>query len=141
AMPPSEVWLVRHGETQWSASGRHTGKTDVPLTDRGRAAAQALAARLASVRFGRVLTSPLQRARVTCDLAGLADGAEVVDDLREWDYGEYEGRTTAEIRAALPDWTVWADGCPGGETAADVGARADRVTTLLGDTDGAAAVF
>jgi len=140
-MTTSEVWLVRHGETEWSAAGRHTGLTDLPLTDRGRSAARAVAPALRRQSFAAVLTSPLQRAQETCELAGLGDGALVVDDLREWEYGDYEGLTTATIRESRPDWTVWRDGCPGGESAADVGARADRVITRLREIDGDAAVF
>jgi probable phosphoglycerate mutase len=140
-MARPEVWLVRHGETEWSASGRHTGTTDIPLTERGRAAARDLRQMLTTADIDAVLTSPLQRARDTCSLAGMGDTAEVVDDLREWDYGDYEGRTTADIRAERPGWTVWHDGCPGGETAADVGVRADRVVARLLTHDGAAAVF
>ncbi|MDQ1694996.1 MAG: hypothetical protein QOJ03_349 [Frankiaceae bacterium] len=140
-MVRSEVWLLRHGETEWSASGRHTGTTDIPLTERGEAAARGLGDRLAGHEFARVLTSPLKRARDTCTLAGLGDAAEVVDDLREWDYGDYEGRTTASIREEHPGWTVWADGCPAGESADDVGARADRVIADLRGSGGPVAVF
>ena len=140
-MTRPDVWLIRHGETEWSRSGRHTGRTDLPLTDAGREAARAVAPALADVPFGAVLTSPLQRARETCALAGLADRAEPVDDLLEWDYGDYEGRTTADIRGGRPGWTLWRDGCPGGETAADVGARADRVLTRLRAETGPVAVF
>ena len=130
-MGSPSVWLVRHGETEWSASGRHTGRTDIPLNDNGRRQAAALGQLLAPHRFGLVLTSPLQRARDTCSLAGYDDRAEVDDDLREWDYGDYEGRTTAEIRDSQPDWTLWRDGCPHGEAAAQVGARADRVISRV----------
>jgi broad specificity phosphatase PhoE len=140
-MTASEVWLVRHGETEWSANGRHTGTTDLPLTERGRAAARVVAAAVRGHAFAAVLTSPLQRARETCSLAGLGDAAVVDDDLREWDYGEYEGLTTAQIRDSVPGWTVWRDGCPGGESAADVGARADRVVAKLRNIEGDVAVF
>ena len=140
-MATAEVWLVRHGETEWSAAGKHTGITDLPLTERGREAARAVAPALQGHRFAAVLTSPLRRARETCELAGLADVAQVVDDLREWEYGDYEGRTTAEIRESRPGWTVWRDGCPGGESAADVAVRADRVVTRLRSVDGDVAVF
>jgi probable phosphoglycerate mutase len=136
-----EVWLMRHGETEWSAGGRHTGSTDVSLTDAGRAAAGRIGTLLATQQFTAVFTSPLARARETCELAGLAPAAEVVDDLREWDYGDFEGVTTAEIRETRPDWTVWRDGCPGGETADDVGARVDRVVARLRRHDGEVAVF
>jgi probable phosphoglycerate mutase len=122
---PPEVLLIRHGETTWSASGQHTGRTDLPLTDRGRRQAEALGAALAGLRFARTLTSPLRRATETARLAGL-DGTEV-DDLREWDYGDYEGRTTAEIREEVPGWTVWRGPVPGGERLEEVAVRADRV--------------
>lgn len=140
-----EVVLVRHAETEWSLDGRHTGRTDIPLTDGGRAHAAALPARLARWRFAAVLVSPLRRARETCELAGLADMAEVDADLHEWDYGDYEGLTTAQIKAERPHWNMWRDGCPGGESAADVGARADRVIAALrarsADPAGPVAVF
>lgn len=121
------LWLVRHGATEWSESGRHTGTTDVPLTDAGRAAARQAGTALRGQSFALVLTSPLQRARQTAELAGFGDRAEVVDDLREWDYGDVEGRTTHQMRATVPGWTVWRDCCPGGETVDEVGARADAV--------------
>lgn len=127
---PGELWLVRHGETEWSAAGRHTSRTDVDLTQAGVEAARAVAARLAGTTFARVLSSPRLRARRTAELAGYRS-PEVLDDLREWDYGDDEGRTTAEIRADRPGWTIWADGPIGGETAADVGRRADRVVELV----------
>src|SRR4051794_335150 len=135
-MTTSEVWLVPHGGTEWSAAGRHTGLTDLPLTERGRSAARAVEPALRRHSFAAVLTSPLQRAQETCELAGLGDGAHVVDDLREWEYGDYEGLTTATIRESRPGWTVWRDGCPGGESAADVGVRADRVVQRLRAVDG-----
>jgi broad specificity phosphatase PhoE len=122
-----ELWVARHGETEWSRSGRHTGSTDLPLTDKGREAARALGARLRGEHFDLVLTSPMRRARDTCALAGLGDAAVVVDDLHEWDYGDYEGVTTEEIHLTRPGWTVFSDGCPGGEVAAQVAERADRV--------------
>lgn len=140
-MSRPDLWLARHGETDWSAAGRHTGRTDLPLSPAGEAAAEVLAGALAGRAFGRVLVSPLRRALETCRLAGFADRAEVVDDLREWDYGEDEGRTTAEIRADRPGWTLWRDGCPGGESAAGVGARADRVIALVRATDGDVLAF
>jgi broad specificity phosphatase PhoE len=121
-----DVWLARHGQTEWSASGRHTSTTDVPLTPDGEAAARALAPRLASTSFDLVLTSPRKRARRTAELAGFAS-AETDPDLVEWDYGDYEGVTTEEIRETVPDWTVWTHPCPGGETAAEVSDRLDRV--------------
>lgn len=132
---------MRHGETEWSASGRHTGRTDVPLTEAGRAAARRLADVLSGQSFAAVFTSPMQRALETCVLAGLGDHAVVDDDLGEWDYGDYEGLTTAEIRSERPNWTLWRDGCPGGEVAGDVGARADRLIARLLEYDGTVAVF
>jgi broad specificity phosphatase PhoE len=133
--------VVRHGETEWSLSGRHTGRTDLPLTDHGREQARGLAAQLSAWRFSLVLCSPLRRARETCELAGLGDVAEVCEDLREWDYGDYEGLTTPEIRERDPNWSLWRDGCPGGETPEQVGARADRALTRLRAAGGDAAAF
>jgi probable phosphoglycerate mutase len=129
--------VVRHGETAWSASGRHTGRTDVPLTDAGRQAAIALRDRMPADP-SLVLASPLSRAVETCRLAGAGRLMQVDKDLREWDYGAYEGRTTAQIRQDRPGWSMWSDGCPRGETAADVGARADRVIARLLAADGVA---
>jgi len=120
------IWLVRHGETEWSRDGRHTGRTDVPLTEAGRAQAAALRGVLGALRPALVLASPRRRAVDTAELAGLSID-ETTDDLAEWDYGDYEGRTSAEIRAEVPGWTIFADDAPGGETAAQVAARADRV--------------
>ncbi len=125
------VWLARHGETEWSRTLRHTGRTDIPLTAEGEAEARALRLPMAAVEFDRVLCSPLSRARETCELAGLGDRAELRDDLLEWDYGDYEGRTSADIHTERPDWLLWRDGCPGGESPADVGARADRIVAEL----------
>ena len=119
--------LIRHGETEWARDGRHTGRTDIPLTELGRSQATVLGDRLRGRRFTGVLTSPLSRARDTCRLAGLVDQARISDDLMEWDYGAYEGRRTRDIRREVPGWTVWRDGAPGGETATDVGVRSDRV--------------
>ncbi len=136
-----EILLARHGETEWSRDRKHTGLTDTPLTDIGRREAVVLRDSLAGRSFARVLSSPLSRALETCRLAGLGDQAELTDDLREWDYGEYEGITTAEIRERRPDWYLWRDGCPGGETAADVGRRADRVIASLAGAEGDAALF
>jgi broad specificity phosphatase PhoE len=136
-----EVLLVRHAETEWSLSGKHTGRTDIPLTEAGRERARRLAPRLAGREFAAVLTSPLSRARETCELAGLGDRAQVREDLMEWDYGEYEGVTTPEIRQKRPDWNLWRDGCPGGETVADVGARVDRVIAEVRALDGDAILF
>jgi broad specificity phosphatase PhoE len=135
---PPEVVLLRHGETEWSASGRHTGRTDVPLTERGRRQARALGTAVSGRHFAEVLTSPLQRASETCRLAGL-DGT-VVEDVREWDYGDHEGRTTPEIREEVPGWTVWRGPVPGGERPEDVAARADRVVARLLEAGGDAAV-
>jgi broad specificity phosphatase PhoE len=136
-----DVWLARHGETDWSASGRHTGRTDIPLNETGREAARRLTGVLAGQQFDLVLTSPLQRARETCELAGFGDRAEIDADLREWDYGEYEGITTAQIRESRPGWSVFEDGCPGGETLAEVSGRADRVIDRLRAQDGRALLF
>ena len=122
-----QIVLVRHGETEWSLSGQHTSRTDLPLIEVGRERAQALGPLLAGWDFSLVLTSPLRRARETCELAGFGDRAEVLDDLREWDYGEYEGLTTPQIREQRPDWSLWRDGCPGGEQPSEISARADRV--------------
>jgi probable phosphoglycerate mutase len=134
------IVVVRHGETAWSAGGRHTGATDVELTDEGRAAARALGSALSAWQFRVVLTSPLQRARTTAALAGFPD-AIVDDDLVEWDYGHYEGITTPEIRETVPGWTVWTHEVPGGESAADVAARADRVVQRAELVGGDVAIF
>lgn len=128
--PSPELWLLRHGATEWARSGRHTGRTDLPLLPEGEEEARRLAPLLASRPFDAVLVSPLQRARRTCELAGLGERAEVCDDLREWDYGAYEGITTAEIRRSVPEWTVWSHPCPDGESAADVQERCQRLITL-----------
>jgi len=133
--------LVRHAETEWSRNGRHTGLTDLPLTERGRAVARALAPRLAQWRFALVLVSPAQRARETCELSGLGRDAVVCDDLHEWDYGDYEGLTTSQIHEQRPGWSLWRDGCPNGETAPMVGARADNVIERLREGAGDAAAF
>jgi len=125
-----ELWLVRHGPTEWSESGRHTSVTDVPLTDEGEAAATRLGIRLGGHEFGMVLTSPRQRARRTAELAGFAD-AHVEDDLVEWAYGDYEGITTDEIRRDVPGWTIWTHPSPGGESADDVTRRLDRVVAKV----------
>jgi broad specificity phosphatase PhoE len=140
-MAAAEVVLVRHGETDWSRSGRHTGVTDLPLTSEGRRQAEALRERLAGRRFALVLSSPLSRALDTCRLAGLGESVQLRDDLREWDYGEYEGKTTAEIRQSSPGWYLFDDGCPGGEDAAAVGARVDRVIAEARSCGGDAALF
>jgi broad specificity phosphatase PhoE len=138
---PRELVLVRHGETEWSRSGKHTGRTDMPLTEEGRVQAELLGTSLAGIQFECVYTSPLSRAIDTCRLAGLEGAAEVREELLEWDYGDYEGRTTPEIREERSGWLLWRDGSPGGETAAAVGARADRLLADLGSLDGAAALF
>jgi len=132
---------VRHAETQWSLDGRHTGRTDIPLTERGREAARALAPRLARWDFQTVLVSPLRRARETCELCGLGARAQVQQELAEWDYGEYEGLTTTEIHEMAPEWVLWRDGCPGGESPAQVGSRADRVIAETRAHGGAVALF
>ncbi len=121
--------LVRHGATAWSEEGRHTGRTDIPLLERGRQQAEALGGLLAGHEFALVLTSPLERARETCALAGFSAAARMCDDLLEWDYGDYEGLTTDEIRTDSPRWSLWDDGAPGGEQPEDVGRRADRVVS------------
>jgi broad specificity phosphatase PhoE len=133
--------LVRHGETEWSRDRRHTGRTDLPLTERGIEEAAAARGALEEWSFARVLSSPLVRALETVRLAGLGERAETREELREWDYGEYEGLTTAQIHADRPGWLLWRDGCPGGESPRDVGARADRVLAELASTDGDVAVF
>jgi probable phosphoglycerate mutase len=135
------VCLVRHGETEWTLTGQHTGRTDIPLSPRGEEQARALGARLREMSFSDVFTSPLQRARRTCELVGFGALATVDADLVEWDYGEYEGRRTAEIRADRPTWRLFEDGCPNGESAADVGARADRVIDRLRVRAGNALLF
>jgi broad specificity phosphatase PhoE len=138
---PPEVVLVRHGETEWTRSGQHTGRTDIPLTEAGRRAAHTVGAALEGRRFALVLTSPLSRASETCRLAGLGDSAAERDELMEWDYGAYEGRRTVDIRGERPGWSLWRDGAAEGETAAEVGARADRVIAELRSAAGDAAVF
>jgi broad specificity phosphatase PhoE len=136
-----EVVLVRHGQTEWSRDGRHTGRSDIPLTDAGRSQARRLASALAERDPALVLVSPLSRAVETCELAGFAARAEVDDDLVEWDYGDYEGLTSPQIRERQPGWSLWRDGCPDGEAPAEVGARANRVLERVRGTDGEAIVF
>ena len=136
-----EIVLVRHGETEWSRDWRHTGRTDIPLTETGREEAEVLRAPLAEFDFARVFSSPLSRAIETCRLAGLGDRAELTEALLEWDYGEYEGITTKEIRETRPDWFLWRDGCPGGETAEEVGARVDPLIAELKAVEGDVALF
>lgn len=135
------IYLARHGETEWSLSGQHTGLTDLPLTERGEANARQLGKRLAGLTFAKVFTSPLQRAARTCELAGFGAVAEKDRDLVEWDYGNYEGLRTAEIRAKAPDWRLFRDGCPGGETPAQVEARADRVLARARAAKGDVLIF
>ena len=126
-----DVYLARHGETAWSLSGRHTGWTDIPLTERGELNARRLGERLEGITFTEVLVSPLQRALRTCELAGFAAIAKVTPDLMEWNYGDYEGRRTSEIHREQPGWYLFRDGCPGGESVAEVDARADRMVACL----------
>ncbi len=133
--------MVRHGETEWSLSGQHTSRTDLPLTDDGRKRAAALTDVLSDYSFSLVLSSPLRRALETCQIAGFGEIVELDDDLREWDYGEYEGLTTPQIRETRPDWNLWRDGCPDGESPPDVGARADRALARLASADGDALAF
>jgi broad specificity phosphatase PhoE len=135
------VYLARHGETAWSLSGRHTGTTDIPLTERGERNARALGERLLGVAFAKVFTSPLMRAARTCELAGFGAAAEVDRDLCEWNYGAYEGRRTVDIRKESPGWELFRDGCPGGESPAQVGARADRVAARVRAIRGDVLVF
>jgi len=125
------VYLARHGETAWSISGQHTGLTDIPLTERGERNARRLGDRLSGLTFAKVFTSPLQRAARTCELAGFGKVAQLEKDLLEWNYGEYEGRRSADIHGERPDWNLFRDGCPGGETPEQVGVRADRVVQQL----------
>lgn len=136
-----KIFFVRHGETAWTLSGQHTGSTDLPLTPTGEAMARELAAPLRDIAFSRVLSSPRRRARATCELAGL--GAVVQNEplLAEWDYGDYEGLRTAGIQVLHPGWSVWADGCPGGETPADVASRADQLIAQLQDLSGPVILF
>ena len=135
------IYLARHGETAWSLTGQHTGLTDLPLTERGENNARRLGERLGGMNFARVLTSPLQRARRTCELAGLGSVAEIDADLVEWNYGEYEGRRTVEIHAERPGWQLFRDGCPGGESPQQVAARADRVVKRMRSMPGDILLF
>jgi broad specificity phosphatase PhoE len=135
------VYLARHGETAWSVSGQHTGLTDLPLTQRGERNARQLGERLRGLAFAKVFTSPLQRAVRTCELAGFRAVAELEGDLLEWNYGRYEGRRTDEIRAERPDWQLFRDGCPGGESPAQVASRADRVVSRVRAIQGAVLLF
>jgi len=135
------MYLVRHGQTEWSRLGRHTGRTDVDLEPEGRTEAEAVGRLLSSHPLALVLTSPLRRAKETCDLAGFSGPAQVTDDLREWDYGDDEGRTTEEIRVERPGWNLWSDGVRNGESAADVARRVDRVIAVARAVDGDTACF
>lgn len=137
----TELWLIRHGETEWSATKRHTGRTDIPLTATGERQGSALGRHLAGRKFALVLCSPLQRARETCRLAGYADAAAFTDDLMEWDYGAYEGRKTSEIRNEAPGWSIWTGGVPRGETVEQVGDRAERVIKRALSVRGEVALF
>ena len=137
----SALYLIRHGETEWSLSGQHTGRTDIPLTARGEDEARELGQCLRAIPFARVLTSPRQRARRTCELAGLGPAAEIEPDLAEWDYGDYEGQRSVDIRKGRPDWNLFRDGCPNGEMPAQVSDRADRLIARLRALDGNVALF
>jgi broad specificity phosphatase PhoE len=137
----SQLFLMRHGETAWSKSGQHTGRTDLPLTAEGEEAARQLAKSLRATKFSHVFTSPRQRARQTCELAGLGAGAGIEPDLAEWDYGDYEGKRSAEILGMQPDWNIFRDGCPHGESPAQVSDRADRLIARLRRLEGKVAVF
>jgi probable phosphoglycerate mutase len=139
--PLPELWLVRHGETEWTRTGQHTGRTDLPLTAEGERQSVELGRRLGGRRFSLVLTSPLRRARDTCRLAGYGGAARVTDDLREWDYGAYEGRTSEEIRREAPGWTIWTGAVPGGETADGVASRARRAIAEAERAGGEVALF
>jgi broad specificity phosphatase PhoE len=141
ALSTGDVLLIRHGETAWSLSGQHTGTTDIPLTANGERAARDLAPCLAGFHFDLVLASPLQRARRTCELAGLGEGMVIESDLREWDYGAYEGLTPAQIHRDAPGWLVFRDGCPGGESPQQLGERVDRVIARVRQLGGPVALF
>ncbi len=136
-----KIYLARHGETEWTITGQHTGRSDIPLTARGEEEARQLGQRLRGLRFATVLTSPLQRARRTCELAGFGADAVVDPELVEWDYGAYEGQRSADIRAERPDWYLFRDGVPGGETVEQIGARADRVIARLRQAAGDVLIF
>jgi broad specificity phosphatase PhoE len=140
-MAQREIWLVRHGETEWSRTGKHTGRTDIPLTAEGERQARALAPALAAHAFGQVLTSPLRRARHTCELSGFGDRARAVPELMEWDYGEYEQRLTVDVRREVPGWTIWTHPVPGGEALEDVARRARHVLAEVAAGEGDALLF
>jgi broad specificity phosphatase PhoE len=141
ARKDQKVYLLRHGETEWSLSGKHTGVTDLPLTENGRLAARLLKSVLTTETFALILTSPLKRARETCELAGFGEVAKVDPDLVEWNYGEYEGLTTKQIHLTRPGWSIFRDGCPGGEAPEQVASRVDRVLGKVRATDGNVALF
>jgi probable phosphoglycerate mutase len=138
---PYSIYLARHGETEWSLAHKHTGRTDIPLTARGEANARALGPRLEGVSFAKVLTSPLKRAKRTCELAGFGAAEVELPDLAEWNYGAYEGVTTKEIRSRRPDWELFRDGCPEGESPTEIAARADRVVARLRSISGNVLLF
>ena len=140
-MVTQQVYLIRHGETEWSLSGQHTGTTDIPLTENGRRVAKLLEPVLARENFALILTSPLERARETCELAGLGERAEIDRDLMEWDYGEYEGLTPKQIHAKAPGWMLFSGGSPGGETPEQVGIRVDRLIARVRAVEGHVALF
>ena len=140
-MPAQDVCLIRHGETEWSLNGRHTGTTDIPLTENGRNVARQWKPLASRQTFALVMTSPLQRARETCELTGLGQRAEVDDDLREWNYGEYEGLTAKQILAQRPSWMIFTDGCPSGESPDEVQPRIDRVIKKVRAVEGDVALF
>jgi broad specificity phosphatase PhoE len=140
-VPAQSVCLIRHGETEWSLNGRHTGTTDIPLTENGRNVARLWKPVASQQTFALVMTSPLQRARETCELAGLGQQAEVDNDLREWNYGEYEGLTIKQIQAQRPSWLIFTDGCPGGESPDQIQARIDRVIKKVRAVEGNVALF
>jgi broad specificity phosphatase PhoE len=141
AVPPQQVFIVRHGETEWSLSGQHTGTTDIPLTEHGQQVARLLRPILAKESFALALTSPLQRAQETCRLTGFGDVAKIEPDLVEWNYGRYEGLTPAQIHATAPGWLIFRDGCPGGEQPDEIGARVDRVIAKVRAVKGNVALF
>ncbi|MGO9265329.1 MAG: histidine phosphatase family protein [Candidatus Binataceae bacterium] len=138
---PLQLYLIRHGETAWSITGQHTGFTDIALTPHGEDEARALASRLRTLQFSRILTSPLRRARQTCELAGFGAAEEIDPDLVEWNYGDYEGKRTVDIHEERPSWNVWRDGCPHGETPANISDRADRLLARLRELSGNVALF
>jgi probable phosphoglycerate mutase len=139
--PPLQIYFIRHGETAWSLSGQHTGRTDLPLTPLGRRAARQLVMKLKGTAFSLVLTSPRLRAQTTCQLAGFSGCAEIEPNLAEWDYGDYEGLRTSEIHQSHPEWDIWEDGCPGGETPTGIGIRADHLINRLCELSGKVALF